>query len=133
MRGEPRRFGDVSATFGAGGRVSATSRRRSGPAAQATARMGLTPTPKDRLQLFYEKHNPEKVDEVDHLIDKYLRGADLPLMNRGDAAAATWIVRGDGSRRRRGSKPDRMRRSDARGRRSLGSTGPVLDSAAVAT
>mmetsp|Transcript_18013 Transcript_18013/g.55412 ORF Transcript_18013/g.55412 Transcript_18013/m.55412 type:complete len:258 (-) Transcript_18013:916-1689(-) len=37
----------------------------------ATARMGLTPTPKDRLQLFYEKHNPEKVDEVDHLIDKY--------------------------------------------------------------
>ena len=30
------------------------------------------------------------------------RGADIPLMNRGDTAAATRIVRGDGSRRRRG-------------------------------
>ena len=34
--------------------------------------------------------------------------------SRGDAAAATWIFRG--GRGRRGSKPDRPRRSDARGR-----------------
>ena len=32
----------------------------------------------------------------------YRRRADLPLMNRGDAAAATWTFRGDESRRRRG-------------------------------
>jgi len=37
----------------------------------ATARMGLTPTPKDRLVKFYEKHNPDKVDEVDNLVQKY--------------------------------------------------------------
>mmetsp|Transcript_26919 Transcript_26919/g.80703 ORF Transcript_26919/g.80703 Transcript_26919/m.80703 type:complete len:258 (+) Transcript_26919:207-980(+) len=37
----------------------------------AGAKMGLTATPKDRLKLFYEKHNPEKASEVDHLIDKY--------------------------------------------------------------
>ena len=37
----------------------------------STARMGLTPTPKDRLAKFYEKHNPEKVSEVDHLVQKY--------------------------------------------------------------
>ena len=36
-------------------------------------------------------------------------------MRRGDAAAATWIFRGDASRRRRGSEWDRPRRSNARG------------------
>ena len=32
----------------------------------------------------------------------YVRRAEVPLMNRGDAVAATWIFRGDESRRRRG-------------------------------
>jgi hypothetical protein len=44
----------------------------------STARMGLTPTPKDRLAKFYEKHNPEKVGEVDHLVQKY--AGDYPKM-----------------------------------------------------
>ena len=44
----------------------------------STARMGLTPTPKDRLAKFYEKHNPEKVSEVDHLVQKY--AGDYPKM-----------------------------------------------------
>jgi hypothetical protein len=37
----------------------------------ATARMGFTPTPKDRLALFYAKHDEEKVEKVDHLVQKY--------------------------------------------------------------
>ena len=36
----------------------------------------------------------------------YFRRADLPLMNRGDAAAGTWIFHGDESRRRRGCDVD---------------------------
>ena len=35
-------------------------------------------------------------------IDAYSRRADSPRTGRGDAAAATWIFRGDESRRRRG-------------------------------
>uniref|UniRef100_A0A7S3JUU8 Uncharacterized protein n=1 Tax=Aureoumbra lagunensis TaxID=44058 RepID=A0A7S3JUU8_9STRA len=35
------------------------------------ARMGMTPTPKERLIKFYKKHNPEKVDEVPTLVHKY--------------------------------------------------------------
>ena len=39
--------------------------------------------------------------------DTYSRRADRPLMNRGDAAAATWILLpGDKSRRRRGRDVD---------------------------
>ena len=37
---------------------------------------------------------------------EYICSAALPLMNRGDAAAATRIVRGDKSRRRRGRDAD---------------------------
>ena len=36
----------------------------------------------------------------------YFRRADISLMNRGAAAAATWIFRGDKSRRRRGCRAD---------------------------
>ena len=32
----------------------------------------------------------------------YFRCADISLINRGGAAAATWVFRGDYSRRRRG-------------------------------
>lgn len=32
---------------------------------------GLTKTPKNRLKAFYEKHNPEKVGEIDVLLGKY--------------------------------------------------------------
>ena len=35
-----------------------------------------------------------------HGVDAYFRRADLPLMNRGDAAAATWIFCGDTSHAR---------------------------------
>ena len=39
---------------------------------------------------------------------------DIPLMNRGDAAATTWLFRGDESRRRRGRDVDNpWRRVDA--------------------
>ena len=41
---------------------------------------------------------------------------DISLVNRGDTAAATWTFRGEESRRRRGSEPDRPWRSDERGR-----------------
>ena len=33
---------------------------------------------------------------VNYIPSPYVRRVGLPLMNRGDAAAATWIVRGDG-------------------------------------
>ena len=36
----------------------------------------------------------------------YFRRADMSLMNRGDAAAATWIFSGDESRQRRGRDAD---------------------------
>ena len=39
-------------------------------------------------------------------LSSYVRRADLPLINRGDAAATTWIFRGDESRRRRGCDAD---------------------------
>ena len=42
---------------------------------------------------------------------KYFRRADLPLMNRGDAAAATRIFPGEKSRRRRGRDADRPSRA----------------------
>ena len=46
----------------------------------------------------------------------FFRGVDTSLTNRGDAAAATWIFRGDESRRRRGWKfgPDGARLRYAR-------------------
>ena len=40
-------------------------------ASALAGRMGFTPTPKNRLLKFYEKHNPEKVPEVPQLIHKY--------------------------------------------------------------
>ena len=40
----------------------------------------------------------------------YFRRADLPKTGRGDAAATTWIVRGDETRRRRGHDVDSPRR-----------------------
>ena len=48
--------------------------------------------------------------------------ADLPPMNRGDAAAATWIFRGDGSRRRRGRRgySADTSRGDAAAKRTVG-------------
>ena len=46
----------------------------------------------DEGPIAYESANP------------YFRGADISLMNRGDAAAATWIFRGE--RRRRGRDAD---------------------------
>ena len=51
----------------------------------------------------------ERLTDDGRKVDTYMyfRGADLPLMNRGDAAAATWIVRGgDESRRRRSRDAD---------------------------
>ncbi|KAJ1451699.1 hypothetical protein M885DRAFT_468177 [Pelagophyceae sp. CCMP2097] len=39
--------------------------------ASLSHRLGLAATPKDRLVLFYEKHNSEKVGEVDGLVKKY--------------------------------------------------------------
>ena len=45
---------------------------------------------------------------------RYFRRADISLMNRGDAAAATWIVRGDESWRRRLCDADILWRSAAR-------------------
>ena len=58
------------------------------------------------------------------------RDGDRLCTGRGDAAATTWIFWGDGSsRRRRGSEPIRLRRSEA----SLGRVGLALDSAAAAT
>ena len=46
---------------------------------------------------------------------------DIPLVNRGGAAATTWIVRGDGSRRRRGDNVDSpWRRVTAAPRRQRG-------------
>ena len=63
----------------------------------------------------------------------YFRRADISPMNRGDAAVATWLFRGVESRWRRGSESDRPRRLDAGGGKSLGRTGPALDSAATAT
>ena len=60
------------------------------------------------------------------LLEQYVRRVDMSLMNRGDAAAATWIFRGDEmtraprgrfsdeSRRRRGRDADIPRRRDAR-------------------
>ena len=44
----------------------------------------------------------------------YVRRAELPLMNRGDAAAATLIFRGDAPQRRRGCDVDIPWRRDAR-------------------
>ena len=41
---------------------------------------------------------------------KHVRRADSPPMNRGDAAAAAWIVLGDESRPRRNRHVDRPRR-----------------------
>ena len=35
------------------------------------AKLGMSATPTERLTSFYEKHNPDKVDEVDALIAKY--------------------------------------------------------------
>ena len=57
---------------------------------------------------------PEGVPELraafDELLDSlgaaYVRRADTPQTGRGDAAATTWIFRGDGSRRRRGYDVD---------------------------
>ena len=59
----------------------------------------------------------------------YSRRAGMPQTGRGDAAAATWIFRGEESRRRRGSESRRPRRAGGSHRH----TGPDLDSAAVAT
>ena len=42
--------------------------------------------------------------------DKYVRRADLPLTNRGDAAAATWNFSGDELRPRRGRDMEIPRR-----------------------
>ena len=57
------------------------------------------------------------------LLVKRVRRADRPLTNRGDAAAATWIFRGDGSRRRRGGDVDLpWRRIAATPRRRRGSS-----------
>ena len=50
----------------------------------------------------------------------YFRRADTPLMNRGDAAAGTWIFRGAESQRRRGAASDRQRRRAGEGIRSRG-------------
>ena len=47
-----------------------------------------------------EKHGVEIDDQQLMSAVMYVRRADLPLMNRGGAAAATWIVSGDESRRR---------------------------------
>ena len=44
---------------------------------------------------------------------KYSCRADMPQMGRGGAAAATWIFRGDESRRRRGCHVNILRRRDA--------------------
>ena len=50
--------------------------------------------------------------------EMYVRRADISLMSRGDAAAATWIFRGDGSRRRGGRRVEtRSRPADAAGTR----------------
>ena len=38
--------------------------------------------------------------------DSYVRRVDMSLTNRGDAAGATWIFRGNESRRRRGRDVD---------------------------
>ena len=47
----------------------------------STARMGLTPTPKDRLAKFYEKHNPEKVSSrVVKIISSRSTLVDYPKM-----------------------------------------------------
>ena len=43
----------------------------------------------------------------------YVHRADTPQTNRGDAAAATWIFRGELSRRRRGRDVDIPRRAVA--------------------
>mmetsp|Transcript_27577 Transcript_27577/g.84609 ORF Transcript_27577/g.84609 Transcript_27577/m.84609 type:complete len:271 (-) Transcript_27577:1183-1995(-) len=40
------------------------------------SRAGLTPTPKDRLVKFYEKHNPDKVSDVPQLVHKYAGNYD---------------------------------------------------------
>lgn len=45
---------------------------------RVSAQIGLAPTPKMRLVKFYEKHNPDKVKEVDALIGKYT--TDYPKM-----------------------------------------------------
>ena len=51
----------------------------------------------------------------------YVRRAELPKASRGDAAAATWIFRGDESRRRRGGDVDILwRRVAATPRRGRG-------------
>merc|ERR1719263_623 len=50
-----------AAVSGAGGSAAAGLR----------VKLGLSPTPKERLTNFYAKHNPDKVDEVDGLIAKY--------------------------------------------------------------
>ena len=44
----------------------------------------------------------------------YFRRAEIPQTGRGDAAAATWMFRGDGSRRRRGYDADNSVETDAR-------------------
>ena len=59
------------------------------------------------------------------------RPEERPESIRGDAAATTWIVRGDGSRRRRGSECAAVGR--ARTDASLGRMGPALDSASRET
>ena len=46
---------------------------------------------------------------------KYVCRADMPRTSRGGAAATTWIVRGDESRRRRGCDVDILRRRVADG------------------
>lgn len=40
-------------------------------------KLGMTPTPKERLEKFYKKHDePEKLQEVDHLLTKYAGSYD---------------------------------------------------------
>ena len=50
----------------------------------------------------------------------HVRRADLPLVNRGDAAAATWIFRADGPRRRHADIPRRSARASGTSARPSG-------------
>ena len=71
-----------------------------------TRRLGLVPVPDG---VSYER-------EIGRDTMSYRRRADVPSINRGDAAAATWIFRGHESLRRHGRVADIQRASRRRGR-----------------
>ena len=59
------------------------------------------------------------------LREVYVRCEDISRTGRGDAAAATWIFRGDESRRRRGRDVETSRPAQVRVARSLGAVRSV--------